>query len=86
MFFSEYPSASYLTIGTNRMPLQAKVYSQMLSAEKVILLCSIQVESKINLDRHENDKDVAIKIIRKNELMHKAGKFLMNINFAILII
>ena len=27
------------------------------------------------LDKHENDKDVAIKIIRKNELMHKAGKF-----------
>jgi len=24
-------------------------------------------------DKHENDKDVAIKIIRKNELMHKAG-------------
>ena len=26
-------------------------------------------------DKHEDDKDVAIKIIRKNELMHKAGMF-----------
>ena len=31
-------------------------------------------EIKTFSDRQENDQDVAIKIIRKNELMHKAGK------------
>ena len=45
----------------------------------LVVIWKVAKSLKNILDKHENDKDVAIKIIRKNELMHKAGKFFYHV-------